>query len=66
MLAYRRHLRSNAHLVEWRMALSQMLFCRVYVIGHDVGDSCSRAISSGSGSQVAVIVPLMASWTVSC
>lgn len=31
------------------MTLSQVLFCCVNVIGHDVGDSCSRAISSGSG-----------------
>lgn len=35
------------------MPFSKMLFGTVDVIGHDMGDSCSRAISLGSGSQAA-------------
>ena len=51
----------NAHLVERRVALSEMILGTVNVVGHDVGDSCSRAISLGSRSQMAEIIPLMAS-----
>lgn len=54
-------LANGAHLVEWRVPLPKVLFSTVDVIGHNVGDSCSRAISLGSGSQIAAIVPLMAS-----
>lgn len=46
------------------MPFSKMLFGTVDVVGHNMGDSCSRAISLGSGSQAAAVVPLMASWTV--
>ena len=49
------------YLVERRVALSKKLFCAIDIIGHNMGDSCSRAISLGSGYQVAEFLPLMAS-----
>jgi hypothetical protein len=56
----------ETHLMERRMPFSKMLFGTVDVVGHNMSDSYSRAISLGPGSQAAAIVPLMASWTVSC
>lgn len=51
----------DAHLVKRGVTLPKVLLCTVDIIGHNMGDSCSRAISSGSGSQIAALVPLMAS-----
>jgi hypothetical protein len=56
----------GTHLVERRMPFSKVFFGTVDVVGHNMGDSYSRAISLGSGSQAAAVVPLMASWTVPC